>query len=71
MSLDLAKGNATELPIVHAALAGLKSLITADVLHGIDTARRSLGGHGFSAFAGVGRIWADWAPAVTFVSHLE
>ncbi|KZV97534.1 acyl-CoA oxidase [Exidia glandulosa HHB12029] len=66
MSVRLAEGDASLLPETHVALAGMKVLVSADVLAGIDTARRAMGGHGFSEFAGVGALLAMHTPAVTY-----
>ncbi len=53
------------LPEMHAITSGLKVLCTATTMDDIESARRSMGGHGYSAFAGVGKIYADYLPSVT------
>ena len=65
MSAQLAQGDASLLPEMHAATSGLKILVTTTCVQDIETARRALGGHGFSAYAGLGRIYADYLPAAT------
>ncbi|KAH7882117.1 peroxisomal oxidase [Phlebopus sp. FC_14] len=51
---------------VHATLCGLKVLASTTTAKDLETARRALGGHGYSAFAGIGRLYADYLPAVTY-----
>ena len=51
---------------MHATTAGLKILVSTTAIADIETARRSMGGHGFSAFAGVGQLYADYVPAATY-----
>ena len=51
---------------MHATTAGLKVLVSTSAIADLETARRSMGGHGFSAFAGVGRMYADYVPAATY-----
>jgi acyl-CoA oxidase len=45
--------------------SGLKVLVSTTGIQDLETARRSMGGHGYSAFAGVGRMYADYVPAAT------
>ncbi|KAL4077427.1 acyl-CoA dehydrogenase/oxidase C-terminal [Scleroderma citrinum] len=59
-------GDFTGINEVHALLCGLKILVTATAVKDLETARRALGGHGYSAFAGIGRLYADYLPAVTY-----
>jgi len=66
------RGDFTGIAEVHALLCGLKILATTTAVKDLETARRALGGHGYSAFAGIGRLYADYLPAatyVTFISH--
>ena len=51
---------------MHATTAGLKVLVSTTAIADLETARRSMGGHGFSEFAGVGRLYADYVPAATY-----
>ncbi|KAK0433149.1 peroxisomal oxidase [Armillaria borealis] len=63
-SRQLASGDMTMLPEMHAITSGLKVLCTATTMDDIESARRSMGGHGYSAFAGVGKLYADYLPSV-------
>ena len=63
------QGDMSSLAEIHAMLSGLKSLATAGTAADIETARRSMGGHGYSAFAGVGKLYADNLPSVTYVIY--
>ncbi|TBU22641.1 peroxisomal oxidase [Dichomitus squalens] len=62
----LSAGDTALLPEMHATTAGLKVLVSSTAIGDLETARRALGGHGFSAFAGVGRLYADYVPAATY-----
>lgn len=62
---DSYQSNIDLLPEVHAASAGLKALCTGTAADGIETARRALGGHGFSVFSGLGTLFADYVAVVT------
>ncbi|KAI0772371.1 peroxisomal oxidase [Trametes elegans] len=66
MSARLAAGDTSALAEIHATTSGLKARATALAIADAETARRSMGGHGFSEFAGVGRLYADYLPAATF-----
>ncbi|GAA97160.1 uncharacterized protein L969DRAFT_84418 [Mixia osmundae IAM 14324] len=66
MASQLASGNTEMLAEVHAVSSGLKSYVTAEVVEGIEIARRSLGGHGFMESAGVARIYSKELPSVTY-----
>ncbi|KAI0331414.1 acyl-CoA oxidase [Cubamyces sp. BRFM 1775] len=66
MSARLASGDTSLLAEMHATTSGLKSLVSTVAIEDLETARRSMGGHGFSDFAGVGRIYADYLPGATF-----
>ena len=46
-------------------LSGLKVLVTTTTTEDIEVARRYMGGHGYSAFAGLGRLYADYVPSAT------
>ena len=65
MSERLAIGDTSLLGELHATTSGLKVIVTTACAQDIETARRALGGHGFSAYAGIGRIYADYLPAAT------
>jgi len=66
MSSRLATGDVSLLAEMHATTSGLKTLVTTLTAQDLETARRSLGGHGFSEAAGIGRIYASYLPNATF-----
>lgn len=45
----------------HASSAGLKAFSTWQCLETIDKCRQALGGHGYSAYAGLASMYADQA----------
>ena len=65
MSTRLARGDTSLLAEIHATTSGLKTLVTTQTVLDLETARRCLGGHGFSDAAGIGRIYAAYLPNVT------
>jgi acyl-CoA oxidase len=65
MSERLAAGDASLLAELHATTSGLKVLTSTIAAQDLETARRSMGGHGFSAFSGVGQLYAEFVPAAT------
>ena len=71
MSSQLAKGDTSLLAEMHAISSGLKVTVSTMCVHDIEVSRRSMGGHGYSAFAGLGRLYADYLPAATSVSMQE
>lgn len=46
---------------LHGTSAGLKAFCTWNALDTIDQCRQSLGGHGYSAYAGLATLYADFA----------
>ncbi|KAG5219747.1 oxidase [Salix suchowensis] len=66
MAARLSTGDASLLAELHAITSGLKVTITSAGIHDIETARRSMGGHGYSAFSGLGSIYADYVPSATY-----
>lgn len=62
MSARLASSDTSLLAETHAISSGLKSYVTRVAVDSLAVCRASLGGHGYSAFAGVGRIWASSVP---------
>ncbi|KAG6843086.1 hypothetical protein H0H87_008021, partial [Tephrocybe sp. NHM501043] len=66
MSARLASGDTSLLAEMHATTSGLKVLVSTLGVHDLEVARRSMGGHGYSAFAGLGRLYADYLPSVTY-----
>lgn len=65
MSSRLASGDTSLLAEMHATTSGLKVMVSSLGVHDLEVARRSMGGHGYSAFAGLGRLYADYLPSVT------
>ncbi|KAF8882820.1 acyl-CoA oxidase [Infundibulicybe gibba] len=66
MASKLAVGDTSLLAEMHATTSGLKVLVSTTGVHDLEVARRSMGGHGYSAFAGLGRIYADYLPSTTY-----
>ena len=65
LSEEISRGIMSSLPEVHAITSGLKVLVTTTIIEDIETARRSMGGHGYSAYAALGKIYADVVPSAT------
>lgn len=51
---------------LHATSCGLKALATTLTADGLETCRRACGGQGYSSFSGIGSLYADYVPAVTW-----
>ena len=62
----LAHGDISDLAEVHATSSGLKSLTTELASEGMETARRALGGHGYSRFSGCVDSMLNFVPAMTY-----
>jgi acyl-CoA oxidase len=62
----VARDDISLLPEVHALSTALKVKATTDCVRGLEEARKSMGGHGFSHMAGVGSIFAAQTPAQTY-----
>lgn len=54
------------LPDVHATSAGLKAFTTWAAHYGIDTCRQACGGHGYSVYSRLPRLFADFAVMCTW-----
>lgn len=65
MSKRLATGDTSLLAEMHATTSGLKVMVSSLGVSDLEVARRSMGGHGYSAFAGLGRLYADYLPSTT------
>jgi len=59
-------GESKRLAEVHALSSGLKACATWDCLAGMEESRKSCGGHGFSAYCGIGHIWANAVASQTY-----
>ncbi|GAA5989874.1 hypothetical protein JCM10908_002357 [Rhodotorula pacifica] len=66
MSTQLASGDTTLLAETHAISSGLKVYVSSNVVEGAETLRRAMGGHGFLASTGIGRIYATELPSTTY-----
>ncbi|KAJ7653680.1 peroxisomal oxidase [Mycena polygramma] len=66
LAKELSSGDTSQLAEMHVMTSGLKVLVTTTCIQDLETARRSMGGHGYSAFAGVGKTYADYLPAATY-----
>lgn len=66
MAAELAQGNTTLLAETHAVSSGLKSYVSTAVVEGIEVARRACGGHGFMGVTGIGSVYANELPSVTY-----
>ncbi|CAO1634974.1 unnamed protein product [Sympodiomycopsis kandeliae] len=66
MAGQLDNGDTTLLADVHVASSSLKAYCTKQSLDGIEECRQSLGGHGFSAYAGFSSLFPDQAPTVIY-----
>ncbi|KAJ7123613.1 peroxisomal oxidase [Mycena epipterygia] len=66
LARGLSSGDTSKLAEMHVMTSGLKVLVSTTGIQDLETARRSMGGHGYSAFAGVGKMYADYLPAATY-----
>ncbi|GAA5955639.1 hypothetical protein JCM3765_001809 [Sporobolomyces pararoseus] len=76
LASQLSSGDTTLLAETHAVSSGLKTYVSSNVVEGIETVRRAMGGHGFLASSGVGRIFASELPSATYegdnyILHLQ
>lgn len=51
---------------LHAALCGTKAFYSSEAIEGIDQARLSCGGHGYSAYSGFVSLWREFSPNTTY-----
>jgi acyl-CoA oxidase len=51
---------------LHATSCGLKALSSTTAAEGLEVCRRACGGHGYSAFGGIGAWYADYLPTTTW-----
>lgn len=63
---DRDKGVFSDLPELHALSSGLKATCTAITADGIEAARRSCGGHGYSQLSALPRLYASYVQNVTW-----
>ncbi|KPM37957.1 Peroxisomal acyl-coenzyme A oxidase 1 [Neonectria ditissima] len=51
---------------LHAISCSLKAFASTTAAEGLEVSRRACGGHGYSAFSGIGSWYADYLPSVTW-----
>lgn len=56
---DLANGDLTNLPDLHATSAGLKAICTWYITAALEQARQCMAGHGYSAYSALPTLVAD------------
>lgn len=66
MSAELAQNDTSAVAdTMHAMTSGLKVFAEETSVEDVEVARRSMGGHGYSAFAGLGSVYASHLPSAT------
>ncbi|KHN98370.1 acyl-coenzyme A oxidase 1 [Metarhizium album ARSEF 1941] len=60
------RANHDMLPDLHATSCALKAFSSTVAAEGLEVCRRACGGHGYSAFSGIGSWYADYLPTVTW-----
>ncbi|KAH6884426.1 hypothetical protein B0T10DRAFT_493180 [Thelonectria olida] len=55
-----------QLADLHAISCALKAFASTTAAEGLEVCRRACGGHGYSAFSGIGSWYADYLPTVTW-----
>jgi len=63
---ELSRGELASLPDLHATSAGLKAFCTWYIHTALEQARQCMGGHGYSAYAGIPTIVSDFAVNCTW-----
>ncbi|KAI0808742.1 hypothetical protein GGR55DRAFT_650629 [Xylaria sp. FL0064] len=58
--------NSDLLADLHAVSCALKAFASTTAAEGLEVCRRACGGHGYSAFSGIGSWYADYLPTVTW-----
>ncbi|KAI5121476.1 hypothetical protein M0805_003932 [Coniferiporia weirii] len=66
LSAQLSRKDTSHLGEMHAITSGLKMLATTTTLEDVEVARRSMGGHGYSAYAALGLVYANALPSATY-----
>jgi len=64
-------GQSKQLAEIHALSSGLKACSTWDCLAGVEECRKACGGHGYSAYAGIGHIWGNGVASQTYEGTLS
>ena len=66
-NLELVKKNDFSLmQPLHALLSGCKAVFTSNMLSGMERARQSCGGHGYSSYSGIPLIMQEASPMATY-----
>lgn len=63
---DRDRGDFAVLPELHALASGLKAMCTNIAADGIETCRRTCGGHGYSRLSGLPTLYASYVQNVTW-----
>lgn len=66
LEVDLSEGRYAALPEIHAVSSGLKAVTTEITANGIEAARRTCGGHGYSVLSGLPTMLASYVQNVTW-----
>ncbi|CAO3704034.1 unnamed protein product [Rhizopus stolonifer] len=66
LNQQLAQNDARMLAEIHASSCALKSWCTRQSTDGIETCRKTMGGHGYSVFSGLSDLFATNVPANTY-----
>lgn len=66
LEVDLSEGRFSALPEIHAVSSGLKAITTEITANGIEAARRTCGGHGYSVLSGLPTMLASYVQNVTW-----
>jgi acyl-CoA oxidase len=64
-------GDSKRLGEIHALSSGLKACATWDCLAAVEECRQACGGHGYSAYAGIGHIWSNGVASQTYEGTLH
>lgn len=65
MTQHLAQNDMSLISEIHAMTSGLKVLVTTTGIQDLEIARRAMGGHGYSAFSALGKLYAEYVPSAT------
>jgi acyl-CoA oxidase len=66
MTQRLAQNDMSLISEIHAMTSGLKVLVTTTGIQDLEIARRAMGGHGYSAFSALGKLYAEYVPSATY-----
>jgi acyl-CoA oxidase len=63
---DIQQGKTDALPELHALSAGLKAVVSACAMQGVEQCRLACGGHGYSLSSGLPKLYMHAIPAATY-----